>query len=127
MTGIDFEKDIVALACWRSLHKELYRGMSFGAMALRNLAAISGKSMYELAVQKMDEMPGGGYPDTREPQFQSLLSVLDGIYSDTTPDRTGGATDWIENTDSDKVFPENSYYGERTCQVGQVTFYRRKI
>jgi hypothetical protein len=117
MTGLDFEKAVVALACWRSLKNEQYRGMSFGAMALRNLSAISGKSMYEESVHFLDESKG--WPDAREPQFQSLLSVLDGIYSDTTPDRTGGATDW---TDSDKVFE-----GERTCQVGQVTFYRRKV
>jgi hypothetical protein len=124
VTGLDFEKAVVALACWRSLKNEQYRGMSFGAMALRNLSAISGKSMYEESVHFLDESKG--WPDAREPQFQSLLSVLDGIYSDTTPDRTGGATDWTINTDPDKSFPANSYYGERTCQVGQVTFYRRK-
>lgn len=124
MTGLDFEKGIVALACWRSLKNEQYRGMSFGAMALRNLSLLTGKSMYEESVHFLDE--SGGWPDAREPQFQSLLSVLDGIYSDTVTDKTGGATDWTVNTDVNMKFPDNSPYGQRTCQVGQVTFYRRR-
>jgi hypothetical protein len=112
MTGLDFEKAITALACWRSLKNEQYRGMSFGAMALRNRAAESGKSIYEHAVHLLD---AGEWPDAREPQFQSLLSVLDGIYSDTTPDRTDGATHWVS---------EGDVVGERTCGVGQVIFYK---
>lgn len=118
MTGLDFEKAITALALWRSLRNEQYRGMSFGAMALRNLAEMTGQSIFEHSVQIMDKS-GAGYPDAREPTFQSLLSVLDGIYNDTTPDRTDGATDWVQNG--------QEISGDRTCQVGQVTFYRRKI
>lgn len=120
MTGIDFEKAITALACWRSLRQENYAGMRSGAMALKNRADAEGKSIFEIAVQIMDENTEY-YPDAREPQFQALLSVLDGIFAGTVADRVDGATHWYITGFGGWVLTKDV---ERTCQVGQAVFYK---
>jgi hypothetical protein len=113
MVGIDFEKSVVALACWRALRSEQYRGMSFGAMALRNRAILNGTQIYDEALEYLYD--SRDFPDAREPQFQALLAVMDGIFNNTVMDKTDGATHWGWN----ECTP-----GTRTCQAGQVIFYK---
>lgn len=122
MTGIDYEKSIVALICWKQMRGELYRGMSYLAMMLRNRAEAGWfeGSIYNNAVAVAREagMNWADAPDSREPQYQQLLQIMDGIYTGQTPDRTGGALYFAHSTTADSIA------GEITTQVGQYIFFR---
>jgi len=131
MTGIDYEKAIVAFVCWLEAKDELYRGMISVAMALRNQAKAGWNdgSIYRCALYHFDEgvifkdrEMQQDYPDAREPQFQNLLTAMDGIFSDTLPDKTEGAVYWAnQSSNFADVFKH-----ERTLQVGQLIFFKPK-
>jgi len=122
MTGIDYEKSIVALICWKQMRGELYRGMSYLAMMLRNRADAGWfeGSIYNNAIAFSNDMgmKWDEFPDSREPQYQQLLQVIDGIYASAVPDRTGGALYCAHSTTADSIA------GEITTQVGQYIFFR---
>lgn len=122
MTGIEYEKAVVALICWKQMKGELYRGMSYMAMMLRNRAKAGwfDGSIYfnAVAVARESEMKLEDFPDARELQFQNILQAMDGIFSDVTPDRTGGAM-YVAHASSVETLA-----GEITTQVGQYIFFR---
>src|SRR5882757_6559671 len=117
MIGIDCEKSVVAITCWKQMKGEQYRGMMFLAMMLRNRAE-SGwfeGSIYNNAIAfgKELNMDWTDFPDVREPQFQTLLQAMDGVYTGTLPDKTGGALYCAHSSAADVIA------GEITTQVGQ--------
>jgi len=122
MTGIEYEKAVVALVCWKQMRGELYRGMSSLAMMFRNRAK-SGwfdGSIYNNAIAWAREanMDLSDAPDARENQFQQVLQVMDGIFSDTVADRTGGSMYVAHISQADAI------NGEITTQIGQYIFFR---
>lgn len=122
MTGIDFEKTIVSFVCWKQMKGELYRGMSFLAMMLKNRSD-SGwfeSSIYNnaLAFMRETDMKLDEFPDVRHPEFLNLLQTIDGIFAGTTPDRTGGALYVAHKSQTDTIA------GERTAEIGQFIFFR---
>lgn len=122
MTGIDYEKAVVSLICWKQMRGEQYRGMSFYAMMLRNRAK-SGwyeGSIYNNAakVAQEEDLKLDGFPDSREPEYQRLLQAVDGIFEGTLPDKTGGALYCAHTSTQDSIA------GEITTQVGQFIFFR---
>lgn len=122
MTGVDYEKSIVSLVCWKLMHGELYRGMISVAMMLKNRAD-SGwfeGSIYNNAVALgMDmKLDWCAAPDPREHQFMQLLQAVDGVYSGQMPDKTGGALYLAHASQIDSIA------GDITTQVGQFVFFR---
>jgi len=122
MTGIEYEKGIVSLVCWKMMQAEQYRAMSMYATMLRNRAE-SGwfqGSIYNNAVavgaeSKLDFID---FPDAREYQFQQLLQAMDGIFSGSVPDRTGGALYCAHKSTLDQIA------GETTAEIGQYIFFK---
>lgn len=122
MTTTDYyEKSIVALACWRFLGTETYRGMLMVAMVLRNRAEqgwFEG-SIYNNATAEMaDRYSTGAHPDPRDPEFQKLLQAMDGIFSGSIEDKTGGGLYWT------LLANEEIIAGERTAQFGKYIFFK---
>lgn len=121
MIGLDFEKAVVSLVCWNQMKGEQYRGMVSLAMMLRNRARANwfDGSIYLNAVALSKESKiEMDYPDAREPQFLALLQAMDGIFSDTVPDKTGDAMYCAH------VSSQEAIVGEITTQVGQFIFFR---
>jgi spore germination cell wall hydrolase CwlJ-like protein len=133
MTTTDYEKSIVALACWRFLGTETYRGMLMVAMVLRNRAEAGWfeGSIYNNATAAMLEAENANYycpptdlhvklayADDREPEFQKLLQAMDGIFSGSIEDKTGGALYWA------LLSSEEIIAGERTAQFGKYIFFK---
>ena len=120
MTTTDYEKSIVALACWRFLGTETYRGMLMVAMVLRNRAEAGWfeGSIYNNATAEMADRCPTTYTDPREPEFQKLLQAMDGIFSGSIEDKTGGALYWAP------LANEEIIAGERTAQFGKYIFFK---
>lgn len=122
MIGLEYEKAVVALVCWKQMKGELYRGMSSLAMMFRNRAR-SGwfdGSIYNNAIAWAREanMNLSEAPDPRELQFQQLLQAIDGIFLDTVADKTGGSMYVAHISQADSIA------GEITTQIGQYIFFR---
>lgn len=122
MTGIDYEKAVVALVCWKQMKGELYRGMSCYAMMLRNRAEAGwfDGSIYNnaSAVAREEGLKLDEFPDAREPQYQALLQAIDRIFDGGLADKTGGALYCAHISTQDGIA------GEITTQVGQFIFFR---
>jgi hypothetical protein len=122
MIGIDYEKSFTAYVCWRQMHGELYRGMVFYAMMLRNRADAGwfDGSIYlnALTVAREEGLNFDDGPDPREPQFQQLLQAMDKVFDNNLPDKTGNALYCAHKSTQDSIA------GEITTQVGQFIFFR---
>jgi len=120
MTTTDYEKSIVALACWRFMGSETYRGMLMAAMVLRNRAEQGwfDGSIYRNASVEVSDKYLPKYPDPRDPEFQKLLQAMDGIFSGSIEDKTGGALYWT------LLSNEEIIAGERTAQFGKYIFFK---
>ena len=120
MTTTDYEKSIVALACWRFMNSETYRGMLMAAMVFRNRASqgwFEG-SIYNNATAEMIDRCSVEFHDPRDPEFQKLLQAMDGIFSGSIEDKTGGALYWT------LLSNEEIIAGERTAQFGKYIFFK---
>lgn len=110
MIGIEFEKSIVALACWREMRGEGVNAMLAVAFVLRNRAKSGwhNGSIYQNAIKlnQISSMSVLGdrntikYPDVRDPDFQTLLHKLDAIYDDAPDMITSGARYYAVLTDA---------------------------
>lgn len=122
MLGIEYEKAIVSLVCWKTMKSETYRGMIAMAMMLRNRANAGWfeGSIYNNAIVLGRDMKldWSDFPDAMEPEYQGVLANMDGIYSGIVPDKTGGALYCSHVSSLD------SLVGEITTQIGQFVFYR---
>src|ERR1035438_5954512 len=77
--------------------------------------------LYENAYHWLIENPPSAYPDTRDPQFQQLLSKLDAVTSGLVPDRTGGAIYFVNRNQMEVTLPEPY---KITTTIGQMAFIR---
>lgn len=124
MIGEEFEKSIVALVCWKQMKEGLYRGMISVGLMLRNraMAGWCEGSIYLNAclLAREENIKLDDLPDSREPQFQSLLHKMDDLFSGVLPDKTEGAL-YVAHISS-----QDAIAGEITTQVGQYIFFRGK-
>lgn len=122
MTGIDYERSVVALACWQHQRQEMHRGMLAYGMLLRNRARAGwfDRSLYRNACAVLAENPPVDFPDAREPQFQALLQSVGKLFLEETslPDRTGGALYCTSVSNTETIA------GTVTAQIGQTLFFR---
>lgn len=140
MIGADFEKAIVALACWREMRGEGVNGMLSVAFVLRNRAKAGWfhGSIYEnvIAHNQFSSMTVEGdhntdeFPDTREPQFQTLLQLLDEVFDDSRIDNlTNGALYYAVIQDSTSGWFKHNILDKpdehpRVAQLGKTTFFK---
>jgi spore germination cell wall hydrolase CwlJ-like protein len=122
MIGIDYEKAVVALVCWKQMKGENYRGMVSLASVFRNRADAGwfNGTIYNnaLVFSREQNMTWDDFPDAREPQFQTLLQAMDGVFLGTLPDKTGGAMYCAHASVTDSIA------GEITTKIGQYVFFR---
>ena len=90
MTPHEYSKAQVATACWRAAKDELPNVMLSVCQVFMNRSDAGGGDLYEEVTKWLVEHPGD-FPDTRDPQFQQMLSKLDTVTSKLAADRTGGA------------------------------------
>jgi len=138
MTGLEFEKSIVALACWREMRGDGVNAMLAVAFVLRNRARAgwNGGSIYQNAIKlnQISSMSVLGdrntikYPDPRDPDFQTVLHKIDAIYEGATDQITNGAKYYAVLTDATSGwFFENIVNKPaehpRVAQIGKTTFF----
>jgi len=138
--GQEFEKAIVALACWREMRGEGTNGMISVAQVLHNRAKAGWhqSSMYEnaIALNQLSSMSIKGdpntvrFPDSREPEFNKFLQFLDNFYGENPPvDTTNGALYYAVLADSTSGwFFENIAnkpdLHPRCAVIGRTTFFK---
>lgn len=122
MTGIDYEKAVVSLVCWKQMKSELYRGMVSLALMFRNRANAGwfDGSIYNNAIAwaRESNLDLSEAPDARDYQFQQVLQAMDGIFLGTVVDKTGGSMYVAHISQADSIS------GEITTQIGQYIFFR---
>ena len=138
MTGLEFEKSVVALAAWREMRGEGINAMLAVVFVLRNRAKAgwNGGSIYQNAIKlnQVSSMSVLGdkntikYPDIRDPDFQTLLHKIDAIYEDVPDMITSGAKYYAVLTDATSGwFFENivnkPLEHPRVAQIGKTTFF----
>jgi hypothetical protein len=118
VTGPEYSKAVVALACWRAAQTELHQAMLCICMVFMNRALVGWceGDLYENAARWLQENPGN-FPDIRDPQFGQLLAKLDGVISGAVPDKTGGAL-WFWSKTDDPI------QGSITTTIGNLIFVR---
>ena len=121
MTSSDFHKSIISLACWRAAKDEIHHVMLCVCMVFRNRALAEGKDLYDVAVEWLTDNPGE-FPDTRDPQFQQLLSQIEAVISNLALDKTDGAL-WFVPKES--LSPYATAFTPTTT-VGQMVFLKEK-
>lgn len=119
MTNDTFEKSIVALACWDAAKGEQLNGMLAVGSCLNNRAKAGwfNSSIYDNAVALCVENRINQFPDVREPSFQNLLQLIDGI--ETRFDLTNGGL-WFCSAKEEKDTSKTTFTG----QVGQLQFFK---
>ncbi len=138
MTGLEFEKSVVALACWREMRGEGINAMLAVAFVLRNRANAGWHqhSIYNnaIALNQISSMSVLGdkntikYPDPRDPDFQMLLHKIDAIYEDAQDQITNGAKYYAVLTDAtsgwffDNIVNKPAEH-PRVAQIGKTTFF----
>lgn len=138
MIGTEFEKAVVALACWREMCSEGVNGMISVAFVLRNRAKAGWYhgSIYEnaIALNQISSISVLGdpntikFPDIRDPDFQTLLHKLDAIYDDAADLITNGAKYYAVLKDSTsgwffKNIVNKPAEHPRVAQIGKTTFF----
>jgi len=122
MTGLDYEKSVVALVCWARMKSELYKGLIAVAQVLRNRAEAGWfeGSIYQNAVAEFPEAINGliEHPDVREPEFQKLLLGIDKLYAGQLTDKTDGAMYFTRASDAEII------KGTITATIGQTIFFK---
>ena len=120
MTVSEYSKSIIATACWRAAPTELHQVMLSVGMVFMNRAAAESKDLYEVAVEYLTQNPGE-FPDTRDPQFQSLISKLDGVTSGLVTDKTAGALYFLHK---DQLQPDMLEAFSITTTIGNLIFVK---
>ena len=120
MNSSDYTTAIIATACWRAAKGELVQVMLSVCQVFQNRAANTGQGVYEVAVQYLDEFPGG-FPDTRDPQFQQLLSRLPSVLAGEVADKTGGALWFLPK---DQLKPDMLQAFQITTTIGGLVFVK---
>lgn len=123
MIGAEYEKGVIALACWRAGHKDGAVGMAAVACVIRNRcrdeqfmdsAYLNAISLPEMSVHYADAVL---YPDSREPQFELFMQMIDSVLYGFARDATDGA---LYYSSGPNEFTENR---TRVSTIGKMTFY----
>lgn len=120
MTGIEYEKSIVAQTCWQALNGELYRGMIAVANVLHNRASAGWfqGSLYWNAVAMQQLRKYDRHPDVRDPEFQKLLQGIDLLFAGKLSDKTEGALYFADPAETEAIA------GQVTAKIGQTIFFK---
>lgn len=129
MTGLQFEKGMIVLACWRAGASEGVLGMIAIACEIRNLAAAGlRESDHYLNALTLPEMKSGGepdlqglFPDPRDPELIQFMNSLDNVLAGRTKDPTDGG---FFHRHANQEPYHHSMALERTASVGKLNFYR---
>lgn len=123
MTVTDFKQSQVALACWRAAQTELHQTMLAVCQVFLNRAAAGwyDGDLYENCYHWLEENPGE-FPDTRDPQFQQLLSRIDSVTSKLVSDVTGRAIYFVPKVDFDEAILPSQY--SITTTIGSLVFIK---
>ena len=139
MIGLEFEKAIVSLACWREMRSESVNGMIAVAFVLRNRAKAGWHhgSIYQnaIALNQISSISVLGdpntikFPDTRDPDFQTVLHKMDAIYDGATDSITSGALYYAVLTDATSGWFFKNIVSKpdehpRVAQIGKTTFFK---
>ena len=116
----DYSNSIIATACWRAAKDDLHSVMLAVCQVFQNRTKSSGLDVYEEAARFLEERPGG-FPDTRDPQFQQLLARLPSVLSGDVSDKTGGAWWFLPKDD---LVPGMLSAFQITTTIGSLTFVR---
>ena len=121
MTTSEFKQGQVALACWRAAKGELHQVMLAVCQVFMNRAAAGwyDGDLYENVIRWLAENPGE-FPDTRDPQFQSLLARLDTVISGMASDKTGGALYFAQGFEDEILVGGFTI----TTKIGGLTFVK---
>lgn len=117
MTSDDYISGELCTLAWRLGRKHGVNGMCAIMMVARNRVTAGQESGNWTAV--ISGMLDGSteLPDPRDPEFQKILQLVDGIYLGTTPDNLTDGALWY----SDKALGNNY---ERCAVVGTLVFYK---
>lgn len=101
----EFQKSVIALACWNAVAPEPHQAALLACMVFRNRAQAGwfDGDLYENCSRWLVENPPDEYPDGRDPAFQEFLAKLDGVVVGLVPDRTGGALYFARRDQVEKV------------------------
>ena len=118
MTASEFSRGVMAQAAWQAAQNETHQVMLSVLMVFKNRAEAGwyDGDLYENCARWLGENPGE-FPDVRDPQFQNLISKLDGVITGLVPDKTGGAF-YFAPKDTE------AFVGSITATVGQTIFIR---
>lgn len=126
MIGAEYEKGVIALACWRAGHKDGAVGMAAVACVIRNRcrdeqfmdsAYLNAISLPEMGCGHEGHDLPQLYPDSREPQFELFMQMIDSVLYGFARDATDGA---LYYSSGPSEFTENR---TRVSTIGKMTFY----
>lgn len=123
MTGTDFKQSQVALACWCAAKTELHQTMLAVCQVFMNRASAGwyDGDLYENCCMWLSENPRD-FPDTRDPQFQQLLSRIESVTSKLVSDVTGGAVYFTPKSELDEETLPKQY--SITTTIGGLVFIK---
>lgn len=122
MNASDFTTSLVVLASWRAAKEELHSVMLACCQTFMNRAKANGTDTYDEAVSYL-EVNIDGWPDVRDPQFQSLLAKINSVLDGQIPDRTGGAL-WFAPKSTLSQSPNLLEPYTITAQLGNMYFVK---
>lgn len=120
VTPTDFEKSVVAVACWQATVERTYPNLISIGSVFRNRAEAGwfDKSIYWNAVASMRGSESPDFPDVRDPVFQMLLQGVSGLFDGRASDKTGGALYYASASS------EETISGTVTAHIGQTIFFK---
>lgn len=119
MTGDEYVKIVLATVAWRVAGNHGVNAVCGVMFAIRNRVTAGWESgNWTKVMEKIGVFLE--YPDPRNPEFQKVLQLVDGIYEGTTPDNlTDGAFYW----DGSLLVRVDAPY-ERCAIIGTMNFYK---
>lgn len=122
MTTSEFKQSQIALACWRASPGERHTVMLAVCQVFMNRAKAGWfqSDLYENAWRWLFEN-NGGFPDTRDPEFQQLLAKIDSVTSGLVSDKTDGAIHFVSQ---DKLVDNPAAQIKITTRIGNLVFFK---
>jgi hypothetical protein len=115
MIGVDFQKAVVALIGWQAMRREGLNAMLGACLVFRNQAKLTEENdIYRCATAYAMDHDVFQYPDTRDPQFLSLLHRMDGLFDDT----------FIDNLTNGALYFRPTKGAMVCANIGPVLFYK---
>lgn len=132
MDSDSFIKAQAALLAWRDGHRNGVNGMLGVLFVVRRQTKLCGDNWMQIIRNRTD--CEHEWPDVRDPEFQTLLQLVDSVYDGTKTDKlTNEATSYAETGTPDNICiirqPQvyTAFHVESLCrvaQIGTLEFYR---